>query len=653
MPGTPGFAGRIRAAFSRPLVGALAAVAALASLGAATALAAPPPDGRTYELVTPGQTGRAAMLQPSISADGSAVSYGALSAHGGGHSNVLNTYIARRNPDGTWTNRPLQRAGREQPNPIGWQPADIASEDFSATIAQGLRLAGDGTFPWDRFDANGNSVETLLSGVDARYGTSTPDLQRTWFTIFNEVPGQPDSEFGSNLYEVDNGDAVNVGLLPDGTVHQCGAVFSSDFTVYQRQHFVSTDGNRIFFLSPDPFSGCPTGEPARLYSRAGGTTIPISEAPTGETEFGARFVQATPDGSTVFFLTSTNMVAEDTDGSEDLYRFDLGGDYTCLSCVDGGPAASVQSAVVSEDGSHAYFVSSSNLVADPDLVPDVSHIYVNDGSGVEFVANTGDLSQTPNGFPRGQISEDGNVLLISTTTQLTSFPTNGNQAVYRYTADDGELVCVSCFADPYTGAELLANAYGGAKGYAGSDDGSIVFFSTPAAMVPDDTNQGTDIYRWREGQGVALVTDGVSPVAQFSSSHAFGGTSRDGSNAVFTTFTSLVPEHIGGIQIYTARIGGRFSPFPPPPNPGCSGDACQGNVTPQPGTTVPGSATLDGPGNVTPSKPKAKKKSKKCKKGRVRKRVRGKVRCVKRKPAARRSKRAAERRKAAAIRRSK
>jgi hypothetical protein len=657
MPGTPGFAGRIRAAFSRPLVGVLAAIAALASCGVATALAAPPPDGRTYELVTPGDTGRNALLQPSISADGNRVSYGALSAHGGANSNVLNTYLAIRNADGTWTNRPLQRAQRDPSGPIGWSPVDAAS-DFSGFIAQGLQgLTGGGTFPYDRFDANGNSVETLISGFqNIQYATSTPDLSRSFFYFSEPIPGQPDSAAGSNIYEADNGTLTNVGLLPSGQPHECGARFTNEFSLAHRQHFVSEDGSRIFFVSPDSNAfDCtdPTPDPARLYTRAGGTTEPISEAPAGETEFAARFVQATADGSTVFFLTSTNMVAEDTDGTEDLYRFDIGGDYTCMSCVDGGPPAGVQSAVVSEDGSRSYFVSSANLVTDPDLTPDVAHIYVNDGDGVRFVANTSQLGSSPTGFPRGQISEDGGILWMATQDQLTDFPTGGLQAIYRYTDDDGEIVCASCVDGvPYdTAIDMVANAYGGARARAANEAGTIVFFTTNKALAPDDSNNAVDVYRWKEGEGVALVTDGVSQVSGFSPNHGFGGTDADGSDAVFTAFERLVPQHIGGPQIYTARIGGLFSPFPPPPNPGCSGDGCQGNITPQPAVTTPGSATLDGPGNVTPAKPKPKPK--KCKKGTVRKRVKGKVRCVKRKAAARRSKGATERRKAAALRRSK
>ena len=660
MPGIPGFAGRIRAAFSRPLMGVLVAVAALASLGVATALAAPPPDGRTYELVTPGDTGRNALLQPSISADGNHVSYGALSSHGGAHSNVLNTYIATRNADGTWTNRPLQRTVRDPAGPIGWSPVDVIGSDYSGFIAQGLQgLTGGGTFPYDRFDANGNSVETLLSGFqNAQYATSTPDFAHSYFYLSDPIPGQPDSPAGSNIYEADNGTLTNVGLLPSGDAHECGARFTIDFQHAHRQHYVSEDGSRLFFVSPDPNAfDCtdPTPDPARLYVRAGGTTEPISEAPAGETELGARFVQATPDGSTVFFLTSTNMVDGDTDGTEDLYRFDLGGDYSCLSCVDGGPGG--RGSVGRRLGGRL-----ARLLR---VERQPRHRSRNDARRRAHLRERRrrcslrrqhrPARREPHGFPRGQISEDGSILWISAPEQLTDFATNGNQAIYRYTDDDGEIICASCVDGvPYDAAiDMTATTYGGATARAANDAGTILFFSTTKALATDDSNNALDVYRWKEGEGVALVTDGVSTTTGFSPNHTLGGTDASGANVVFTAFERLVPQHIGGPQVYTARIGGLFSPFPPPPNPGCTGDGCQGNATPQPVTSNPGSATLDGPGNVTPSKPKANKKPKKCKKGFVRKRVRGKVRCVKRKPAARRSKGAAERRKAAALRRSK
>jgi hypothetical protein len=660
MRSTPVTAGRLRAAFCRPLVGALVTIAALASLTAPSAAAAPPPpDGRVYELVTPGETGRNVMIQPTMSKSGNRVAYGALASFEGAHSNVLNTYIATRNADGTWTNRPLQRATRAG-NPIGWSPVAVDEQNFSFIIAQGLQgLAGGGTFPLDRFDANGNSVETLVQNrQDAAYATSTPGLTRNWIHLSSEVIGQPDSPFGRNLYEARNGTLTNVGLLPDGSVHECGAALTTDFNILQRQHYVSDDGSRIFFVSPDPNAfDCPTSPVPRLYMRSGGVTTPISEAPAGQTEASASFVQATPDGSVVFFLTSTNIAPGDTDGTQDLYRWDsASGERTCVSCVT-GQTASVQSpAVVSEDGSRAYFVSSANLVTDPDLTPDVPHIYVNDGSGIRFVANTGQLGASASGFPRGQISADGNILFINATEQLTNFPTNANNAIYRYTDSTGQLICVSCINGvPYTSSVDLSAAgiFQNAAGRAASADGKWVFFSTTAALVPDDVNGGVDTYRWHEGGGIALITDGVSPAnpSGLTPNHSYAGMDTTGSNVLFAAFDRLVPRHAGGIQFYTARIGGVPSPFPPPPAPGCLGDGCQGLPAPQPTTSNPGSATLTGPGNVKHAK--KKKKAKKCKRGFKRKKVRGKVRCVKRKKRPARSRRAAaERRKAAALRRS-
>ena len=233
-------------------------------------------------------------------------------------------------------------------------------------------------------------------------------------------------------------------------------------------------------------------------------------------------------------------------------------------------SAGVGSAVVSEDGSRAYFVSSANLVTDPDLTPDVQHIYVNDGSGVSFVANTGQLGQTATSFPRGQISPDGSVLWILAPEQLTDAPTNGNPALYRYEAEADELTCASCVEGlPYTySVDFVANGYGGAPSRAASDNGDWAFFTSTAALVPDDTNQALDVYRWHEGDGVALITDGVSQVSGFSPNHGFGGTDVTGTNAVFSAFERLVPQHIGGPQIYTARIGGLFFTVPAAAQPG-------------------------------------------------------------------------------------
>ena len=87
----------------------------------------------------------------------------------------------------------------------------------------------------------------------------------------------------------------------------------------------------------------------------------------------------------------------------------------------------------------------------------------------------------------------------------------------------------------------------------------MAFFSTNKALVPDDSNGSNDIYRWKEGEGVALVTDGVSTTSGFSPNHTLGGTDASGSNVVFSAFERLVPEHIGGPQVYTARAGSRRS----------------------------------------------------------------------------------------------
>lgn len=636
----------------------------LTALIAASAAAVPPPDGRVLELVTPGDTGRNVILGPYMARTGDRVVYGALAAFEGGQSNVLNTYVANRTASG-WVNRPLQVPPRD--GPLGWSPLDVAPEDASKVIASGIPgLIGATETILRRFNADGTPDGPPIihhPSLAVQYATATPDMSRVWvYSTESLVPGETFPAAGRQVYEMVNGQAQAVGLLPGDAVPECGAQLAPDqfgFTTTTRGHAVSADGNRVFFLSPDPQSfGCPTSEPARLYTRTGGETVAISEAPPGATEQAASWVGAARDGSVAFFRTGTPLVAADDDETLDLYRWDAAtGDNTCLTCVPGTEAFSgfESSPVVSEDGSKVYFVSSANLVPDPEATPDVPKIFVHDGTALEFVANTGQLGGYASGFPTGDMSDDGNHLLIQTFDQLTSVENNDHNTIYRYTHETDEIVCVSC---PPDGGAVTSPANAAAQAFtstvpthAMSDDGSAIGFSTSQALVPGDTNGGLDTYRWLDGD-IALVTDGVTESPGFGSTpnHAFFGVDRDGSNVVVSIFDRLVPEHQAGVQFYTARIGGRPSPFPPPPVPECEGDVCQGAGAPQAPAATPGSVTLNSPGNVTPAK---KAKRKKCRKGFVRKRVRGKVRCVRRQGRANRSRRAADRTKKTALRRNK
>jgi hypothetical protein len=95
-----------------------------------------------------------------------------------------------------------------------------------------------------------------------------------------------------------------------------------------------------------------------------------------------------------------------------------------------------------------------------------------------------------------------------------------------------------------------------------------------------------------------------------------------GDNVFFATPVSLLPQDLGSLDIYDARVDGGFSESGSEP---CQGEACLPPLTPPSALPTPASVAYNGPGNVKPIKPK------KCPKGKRRVKRKGKVRCVKKK----------------------
>ena len=146
-----------------------------------------------------------------------------------------------------------------------------------------------------------------------------------------------------------------------------------------------------------------------------------------------------------------------------------------------------------------------------------------------------------------------------------------------------------------------------------------MFFDTGEALLSQDTNGRIDVYEWAPDT-LRLISSGRS-----GHDSAFLDASADGQDVFFTTREQLVgADDDALIDVYDARVGGGL---PEQENqPECMGDACQGPVSPPPALSGAGTGTLGGSGNVRTIRRAAPKR---CKRGRARKRVRGKVRCVK------------------------
>jgi hypothetical protein len=154
-----------------------------------------------------------------------------------------------------------------------------------------------------------------------------------------------------------------------------------------------------------------------------------------------------------------------------------------------------------------------------------------------------------------------------------------------------------------------------------SADGSRVFFDSAEALVPQDTNGVEDVYEWeRQGSGACQRGGGcISLISgDLSGNQAYLlDASANGSDVFFTTRAQLVPQDRDGkVDVYDARVDGGF----PESSLSCTGSGCQGIPTAPPIFATPSSVTFNGVGNFPPPPPKASVKSKVKKKAKPRKR---------------------------------
>jgi hypothetical protein len=238
---------------------------------------------------------------------------------------------------------------------------------------------------------------------------------------------------------------------------------------------------------------------------------------------------------------------------------------------------------------------------------------------------------------------DGSALAFISKEQLTGFDNadiNTNEPtseVFVYRAGgSGSLSCVSCGPNgarpagrqiEINGSPFLQAAAILPVGQnslfsprAISDDGSKVFFTSYADLIPMDTNEKADAYEW-ESPGSGSCAGVSDPAYQAlnggclylissgtgDQDSEFVDSTATGRDVFFSTGTSLLSQDPGLIDIYDAREGGGFPPASPP-TPPCQGEACQARVSPPP-PPAPASSS-SGPGNPKLKCPKGSHKVK-------------------------------------------
>lgn len=513
----------------------------------------------------------------------------------------------------------------------------------------------------------------------------SPDLEHIAFEsrlrLTADAPAQPPGcsfqdpvaveQCRVRLYEWDAGTLSLAGVLPDGSPAD-GSIAGQGAGRHVPTPDTVSDGSdgheRVFFTQPTDAGGNTSGEVS------GSSQAAINKAPSGtlfvrvdhavseqlnRSERGvsdvfrpATFLDASADGSRSFFMTAEALTDDAAaDGQPKLYMYDAskpGSAPDNLTLVMGGGAGVVGTIGVSADGHFVYFLANSSglgiFVWHDGAVREIGRVRQGTNelrdSGTDWILRTRQSRVTPDGRHLLFSAIEGGGLTGYDHGACATDLGDGCRELYLYSTDSGQLACVSCNPSgaPATGmaTDAVRENIGGSQitphdSHALSDDGSRVFFSTPEALVPQDTNGRIDAYEYDAGTGtVALLSSGTDP-----SDSWFLDASASGDDAFFVTRERLVGWDVdSAYDVYDARVGGGV-PEPPHPTPSCSANDCQGLPAAGLGAyAAGGSAVYAGHGNVAARRTPAKR----CKRGTVKRVVRGKRWCVRKR--ARRASRA-------------
>jgi hypothetical protein len=644
-----------------------------------TGLSGQLPDCRAYEQMTPVNKGIAEDMFGATGVGGGAFDVGVPSddgdrfmidttaSFGSEGASGENSYVFERGVGG-WRTTALAAKGLgvQSLAPEVYDPSDLSQVGISDAVGSGedhstllpTSLVGPPGGPYTTLYSAPPSEEAEMVGASA-------DLSHVVLASTDNqlAPGDAGQDAGSYaVYESVGGSLRLVNVKTDGSlVSQCGAILGQNRGFTGGSHnAVSGDGSKIFFTAPDPFAAGPgcwengkgVSNPPQLYMRVDGTsTVNLSAPEPGVLDPNglqpAVYVGASVDGSKVFFLTQTELTADDTTHAPELYEYNAEAPSKPLTRISHGVSGNAEGnvrfvPVISSDGSTVYFTATGQLAPGAPVVNGEQvnlYRYDTNADTTTYVATVGEEDYPSNfaqhwygaayqqevGLAVGAdwyTTPDGRFLVFATKQNVTSYDStaasgvicegyngganNGHcSEVYRYDAATGGIACVSC--DP-GGAAPVSNARFArsslrTKNPAGtpprpiSENGEYVFFDSADSLVPQAGAGVIRVYEWHDG-AVSLISSGSDPANSL-----FLGMGADGGDVFFGTHAELVAQDtdVAG-DLYDARIDGGFGQITPPV---CTGSGCQGVPGAPPIFATPSSATFEGVGNFAPLSPGA------------------------------------------------
>jgi hypothetical protein len=518
------------------------------------------------------------------------------------------------------------------------------------------------------------------------------------FESRSQLTSDAPSPFQIGVYAWDDGQVRYAGYIPSGSDISCGgsgpacrpadgSQAGAGARTTRPVHVISRDGTRIFFTDVTTgrvyvrISNTVTEEITASERtdcaddpRCGGDDVPD---PVPVLFDSATFLAGSSDGMHALISTTASLTddaPDPTNGDNKLYVYDgtkPPSDPHNLVYVnkDSGTRGLVANNVrgvmgASDDLRYVYFIARGQPTAGGPINQDPNFYMWHDG----HIAYIGEMHQEETTddsmigrntvlMTQSRVTPDGRFLLFG-SHDGTGLPLRydhgacasglarpGCRELYVYSADTETLACASCIPGGQTATRDASSGFRVPNGSAGTwhfnrvitDDGQRVFFTSGDALLPEDTNGKLDAYEYDVASGkVHLISSGTDSFDSY-----FMEVTPSGDDAFFVTRERLNSwDTDTSYDLYDARVGGGF-PDPQSPAPGCSGPACQG--APDAGPVAPsvGSTLLEGAGDLNE---KLKPRPKQCKRGFVKRRVRGRSKCVRRRSKHRHSKKRAAKR---------
>lgn len=383
----------------------------------------------------------------------------------------------------------------------------------------------------------------------SRYGGVSDDGSRVFFDSAERLVAQDTDDF-YDVYERSGG---TVSLISTGVGNPSGA---------HNARFVdaSADGTKVFFNTTEALAATDSDDGrSDVYMRSGGATTQISL--NASAAVAAEFNAASTDGSIVYFSTNAP-IAGDTDNFADVFRYSGAGTITPMTP---GTTGNAFFAGATPDGAHVYFHSDENLAGATD---DGDERDVFEGGSPPQWLSFGPAS-TDEPFDAGFLgaSNDGSKVFMTTKEPWASpdarpeecmpDPFTGNNCIDVYQRSGGVTTLIS--TGPADDEPVTSQFFRGI-----SADGSKVFFSSTAYMIPGEEADGEgrtlpggeiepdrpDTYM-RSGGTTTLMTPGT-----IAGEGSYAGSSADGSKVFFAAVDPLAPGETDSVADVYLREGG-------------------------------------------------------------------------------------------------